>query len=99
MWNHTETFWWPFFGWEEFWIYKPMNTPAEMFNVYVDIIVRYPQVWVVELAAVMIFVWVAIRYRLYQWPSLKVFLWTGRAWAATKSSKPEKINFNATEIG
>lgn len=78
MWNHAETFWWPIFGWRAFWAYKPMNTAGDMFNVYVDIIVRYPQVWVVEIIALIIFVWFGIKYRLYLWPRLKYFLWTGR---------------------
>jgi len=68
MWNHTESFWWPIFGWRTFWEYKPMNTAEEMFNVYVDIIVRYPQVWVVELVALVILAWFGLRYRLYRWP-------------------------------
>ena len=89
MWNHTETFWWPIFGWRTFWEYKPMNTAGEMFNVYVDIIVRYPQVWVVELIALVIFVWFGLRCRLYQWPRMKVFLWTGRAWFDTQKTDPK----------
>ncbi len=78
MWHHNQTFWWPMFGWQTFWEYKPMNTPEEMFNVYLDIIIRYPQVWVVELLALGIFVWFGVRYRLYLWPRLKVFILTGR---------------------
>jgi len=25
MWNHTESFWWPIFGWRTFWEYKPIS--------------------------------------------------------------------------
>lgn len=27
MWRHTESFWWPFFGWNRFWEYKFISTP------------------------------------------------------------------------
>lgn len=91
MWNHTESFWWPIFGWRTFWEYKPMNTAEEMFNVYVDIIVRYPQVWTIELVALAIFVWFGVRYQLYRWPRMKVFLWTGRVWTDKKDSAPEFV--------
>jgi len=91
MWNHTETFWWPIFGWRTFWEYRPMNTAGEMFNVYVDIIVRYPQVWAVELIALVILVWFGLRFRLYRWPRVKVFLWTGRVWFDTQKPGPELI--------
>jgi hypothetical protein len=86
MWNHTESFWWPIFGWRTFWAYKSMNTAEEMFNMYVDIIVRYPQVWVVEFVALAILAWFGVRYRLYQWPRMRAFLWTGRVWADKKKS-------------
>jgi hypothetical protein len=91
MWNHTESFWWPIFGWRTFWAYKPMNTAEEMFNVYVDIITRYPQVWVVELVALAILAWFGVRYRLYQWPRIKVFLWTGRVWLDKQNPVPDRV--------
>ena len=78
MWNHTESFWWPLFGWSVFWQFKPMNTPETMFNVYIDIITRYPQVWVIELIALVILARFIIRHRLYRWPSLKHFVYSGR---------------------
>ena len=78
MWNHTESFWWPIYGWNVFWQYKPMNTPTEMVNVYLDIITRYPQVWVIELIAILFFVWFGLRFKLYLWERLKYFMWTGR---------------------
>ncbi len=102
MWNHTETFWWPVFGWQSFWEYKPMNTAEAMFNVYLDIIVRYPQVWVVELAALVILLWFGLRYRLYRWPRLKYFLWTGRVmnyqpFQKTTHHTPDPAPANHTE--
>ena len=78
MWNHTESFWWPLFGWEVFWQFKPMNTPEAMLSVYWDIVTRYPQVWVVELMAVLYFLWLAYHHRLYLWPRLKPFLIYGQ---------------------
>ena len=55
-----------------------MNTPEEMVNVYLDIITRYPQVWVIELLALLFFVWFGLRFKLYLWERLKYFVWTGR---------------------
>lgn len=78
MWNHTETFWWPLFGWDVFWDFKPMNTPATMFNVYWDIITHYPQVWVIELIALIFLVGFVYHYRLYRWRGLKRFILTGQ---------------------
>jgi hypothetical protein len=99
MWHHTETFWWPIFGWRTFWEYKPMNTAEEMFNVYVDIIGRYPQVWALELLALLVLGWFIIRHRLYLWPRLKIFLATGRVWFAPSTSEPEPGQQNKTKIG
>lgn len=87
MWHHTETFWWPLYGWTVFWQYKPMNTPEEMVNVYLDIITRYPQVWVVELAALLFLGWFVYRRRLYGWKELKIFIRTGHIPLATQSEK------------
>jgi len=78
MWNHTETFWWPFFGWETFWQFKFMNTPQAMLNTYLDIVRRYPQVWVIEVLALGYLAWLAIRYGWYRWPELRRFLQTAR---------------------
>jgi hypothetical protein len=78
MWNHTETFWWPFFGWQTFWGYKPMNTPETMVSVYLDILTRYPQVWVVEIGALFFLLWFIYRHRLYRWQAARRFLRTGR---------------------
>jgi hypothetical protein len=78
MWRHTETFWWPFFGWSNFWQWKFMNTPTAMLNVYLEIITRYPQVWVVELLALAVLVAFVRRHCLYHWPALKQFVRTGR---------------------
>lgn len=77
MWHHTESFWWPFFGWNTFWEYKPMGSPEAMLNVYLDIITRYPQVWLIELAALGYLGWFALRHQLYRPVVLKTFLWTG----------------------
>jgi hypothetical protein len=78
MWYHPETFWWPLFGWTVFWGYKPMNTPEDMLNVYLDIIISFPHVWVIEVIAVLVLGWFAHHYRLYHWPMLKAFILTGR---------------------
>ncbi len=78
MWNHTETFWWPMFGWNTFWEFKFMNTPEAMVEVYWDIVTRYPQVWVVELIAGFVLIWFVYRHGLYRWPALKHFILTGR---------------------
>jgi len=78
MWNHTESFWWPIYGWNVFWEYKPMNTAGEMVNVYLDIIAHYPQVWVIELIALLFFIWFGLRFKLYLWDRLKYFARTGR---------------------
>jgi hypothetical protein len=78
MWNHTETFWWPLFGWDVFWQFKPMNTPEVMFNVYVEIITRYPQVWIVEIVALLYLIWFAVRFQLYRWSALKHFALSGQ---------------------
>ena len=78
MWHHTESFWWPLFGWSVFWQFKPMNTPETMFTVYIDIITRYPQVWVIELVALVILAWFVVRHRLYRRPYLKQFALTGQ---------------------
>jgi hypothetical protein len=78
MWRHTESFWWPLFGWNVFWQFKPMNTPETMFNVYIDIITRYPEVWVIELMALAILTWFIVRHRLYRWRCLKCFVLTGQ---------------------
>jgi hypothetical protein len=78
MWYHTETFWWPLFGWDVFWGYKPMNTPGDMLNVYLDIILHYPAVWVIELLALIFWGWFIIHFRLYQGPNLAALLFSGR---------------------
>lgn len=78
MWRHPESFWWPLYGWDQFWTYKPMNTPGEMVNVYLDIIYRYPQVWVVELIALLALLWLTYRAKLYRWPGLQQFISSGR---------------------
>ena len=54
-----------------------MNTPEAMVSVYWDIVTRYPQVWVVEIFAGLFLAWFAYRYRLYWWPVLKYFIFTG----------------------
>jgi hypothetical protein len=77
MWHHTETFWWPFFGWDIFWTFKPMNTPETMLNIYLDIITRYPQVWVIEIMAILLLIGFAYRYQLHRWSMLKHFILTG----------------------
>ncbi len=84
MWNHTESFWWPFFGWDTFWAFKPMNTPEVMFNVYLDIITRYPQVWVVEVIALLYLARFVYKQRLYQWDRVKRFWLTGSTVAETE---------------
>ena len=78
MWNHTESFWWPLYGWNVFWDFKPMNTPETMFKVYIDIITRYPQVWVIEILALILFLWYGYHYHLYRRSHLKYFLLTGK---------------------
>lgn len=100
MWQHTETFWWPLFGWTVFWAYKPMNTPGQMLNVYLDIISHYPHVWMVEVVALIILGWFGSRYRLYHWPNLKAFIQTGRlnALGQKLSPKTQACNSNVTEL-
>lgn len=79
MWNHTETFWWPLFGWDTFWAFKFMNSPEAMAAVYWDIITRYPQVWVVELLALSYLFWFAACHRLYRRQNVRQLLLTGIA--------------------
>jgi hypothetical protein len=78
IWNHTETFWWPLYGWGVFWEFKPMNSPETMIAVYLDIVTRYPQVWVIELCAVLFLMWFVYKNHLYIWSNLKALLLTGR---------------------
>ena len=78
MWNHTESFWWPLYGWNVFWQFKPMNTPETMVAVYWDIITRYPQVWVIELIAIFYLLTFIYRHQLYLWSRLKMFCLTGQ---------------------
>jgi hypothetical protein len=78
VWNHAESFWWPFFGWQTFWQYRFMNTPQVMVEVYWEIVTRYPQVWVVELIALAYLAWFACRFRLYHPTNLKHLLFTGQ---------------------
>ena len=78
MWNHAESFWWPLFGWNTFWTFRPMNTPETMISVYLDIVTRYPQVWVIEIAALLFLLWFVIRHGLYAWPRLIGFLRSGQ---------------------
>lgn len=77
MWRHSETFWWPLFGWTVFWKFKSMNTPGSMVSVYLDIITRYPRVWVIEIISIMIIIWFTIRHRLYRWSMFKTFISSG----------------------
>jgi hypothetical protein len=77
MWNHPESFWWPLYGRDQFWVYKPMNTPGEMINVYLDIVYRYPQVWITELIALLTLFWLAYRAKLYRWAGLRQFILSG----------------------
>lgn len=99
MWYHTETFWWPLFGWITFWGYKPMNTPGEMLTVYLDIISRYPQVWVIEVIALVILGWFVRRYHWYRWSNLKIFMATGQINVLTKRPNPgsQPCNWNVTD--
>lgn len=85
MWHHTESFWWPFFGPTTFWEYKFMNTPQAMARVYLDIVTRYPQVWVVELAGLLVLVWFGYRFRLYRRARLSHFCRTGRVFSGLYS--------------
>ena len=78
MWHHTETFWWPMYGWEVFWRYKFMNTPEAMFRVYVDILLNYPHIWLTEFIAGLILLWFGYKYQWYHWPQLKQFIRTGQ---------------------
>jgi hypothetical protein len=78
IWNHTETFWWPLYGWNTFWVYKPMGSAQEMAAVYWEIITRYPQVWVVEIIAVAYLAGFAYRRGWYRWPGQMQFWRTGR---------------------
>ncbi|MEM7029910.1 MAG: metal-dependent hydrolase [Chloroflexota bacterium] len=78
MWRHTETFWWPFYGWQTFWQFKYMNSPKAMVEVYIDIIRNYPRVWIIELLAILYLAWFGKKYRLYIGATLREFLQTGR---------------------
>jgi hypothetical protein len=89
MWNHTESFWWPLFGWNVFWEFKPMNTPQAMVAVYWDIVTRYPQVWVVEILALVVLLWFVVTNRLYLRPNLIAFLRTGRVAVSGTSGEPQ----------
>ena len=77
MWRHTETFWWPLFGWNVFWKFKAMNTTEQMVSVYIDIITRYPRVWIIEIIAIVTIMGMIIRYRLYRRNVFRTFLSTG----------------------
>lgn len=77
MWLHTETFWWPLYGWQVFWAYKFMNSPAAMLQVYLDIITNYPHIWLIELIALGGLVTLAYQQRWYKYQPLKQFLQTG----------------------
>lgn len=87
MWRHTETFWWPLFGWTVFWKFKSMNTPESMVAVYLDIITRYPRVWIVELIGITTIMWMIIRYRLYHRNALTTFLSTGSLRSAADQNR------------
>jgi len=76
MWYHTETFWYPLYGWDTFWQYKFMNTPQAMLKVYFDIL-RYPEVWLIESFALAYLAYFAWQYRLYRWKNLRHLLATG----------------------
>ncbi|GAB4451388.1 MAG: hypothetical protein Kow0031_33960 [Anaerolineae bacterium] len=94
MWNHTESFWWPLFGWDAFWQFQFMNTPEAMVSVYWDIVTRYPQVWLVELLALWFLLLFGFRYGLYRRRRLAAFLRTGRVnepLAATPTTRPAGI--------
>ncbi|MDM8518702.1 metal-dependent hydrolase [Anaerolineales bacterium HSG6] len=78
MWNHTETFWWPWYGWDQFWHYRFMNTPEAMLQVYIDILTHYPHVWLIEIVAVLILGYFFYQQKWYRWQSLKRFVMTGR---------------------
>ena len=78
MWHHTETFWWPIFGWTTFWAFKPMNTPETMLAVYLDILTRYPQVWVIEFLALVYLTWFVIRHKLYSLAVMKKLIFSGQ---------------------
>jgi len=77
MWRHTETFWWPLYGWQTFWTFKFMNSPEAMVRVYLDIIRRYPRVWIVELMALGFLIWFGRKHQLFAWRNLVSFLKTG----------------------
>ena len=87
MWRHTESFWWPLFGWDKFWEYKFMNTPEAMVNVYLDIITRYPRVWVIEMIALLFLLWFGWRHRLYHPLALKQFVRTGQVEVSTNRTE------------
>jgi hypothetical protein len=91
MWHHTETFWWPLFGWNVFWQYKPMNTPAAMLQEYLNIITRYPQVWLVEALALAMLLRFVFRRRLYHWPRLETFIRTGHLPAERETAFAQKV--------
>ena len=78
MWRHTETFWWPLFGWQTFWQFKDMNSPQAMLNVYLEIIRHYPRVWIIELLALVYLAWFGHRHNLYAWRNVVSFMQTGR---------------------
>jgi hypothetical protein len=98
MWYHTESFWWPLYGWNVFWTFKPMNTPETMLSVYLDIVTRYPQVWVIELLAMGYFLWFAAHYQVYRWPVLKRFVLTGYL-SHSPSARPVPAPFHAAATG
>ncbi len=71
MWYHIETFWYPLFGWNTFWQYKFMNSPQAMFSTYLDIL-RYPQVWVVEIFALAYLGWLGWKYFRQRFPDIRL---------------------------
>ncbi len=98
MWNHTESFWWPMYGWDQFWEFKFMNTPEAMINVYLDIVTRYPQVWVVELMAMAWLCWFFFRYQLYVWSVMRRFLGTGRLTVSQPQSYSEAKDVSLSTV-
>lgn len=95
MWNHTESFWWPLFGWDVFWQFRPMNTPDVMLTVYLEIITRYPQVWVIEIIALLYLAWFGYRYRLYRLDMLKQFILTGQVSGARRTGPRFGVRSNS----
>ncbi len=78
LWLFPDTFYWPLRGWRFHVWGKRGSEQPEIAKAYWVTFTRRPELWGWEvggLLALLLFGW---RHRLYQWPRLRHFLWTGK---------------------